>query len=243
MHRILNYIPLAKAMPEVNKRDGKPYVCTLGYDDDAGFIRVYPAPFQGIQQWMPMRFRAVKNKRDPRPASWSLPEDARHGEWSVNRNKVEYGRRLTPSAQLSVIRKMMANTVDAISQLNDRRESIGFVMVDSYRIVPEENDHYINSTQIGMFDDVELADFTKYTKHSRTTMFRVRFRDADGLHNLQFNRWDIWETARKHGAGKAVELFSKPGPHILMLGNYLQHQTSWSVLGIWSVPVQVDLFQ
>jgi len=242
MHRILNYIPLAKAMPERNKRDGKDYVCTLGYDSDAGFIRVYPAPFRGIEQWTPMRFKAVKNKRDPRPASWSLPEDARHGEWSVNKNKVQYGRRLTSAAQLSIIRKMMANTVDAISQLNDRRESIGFLLVDSYRVIPDKNDHYINTAQIGMFDDVELADFTKYTKHSRTTMFRVRFSDADGVHNLQFNRWDIYETARKFGAGRAVELFSKPGPHVLMLGNYLQHQTSWSVLGIWSVPTQIELF-
>lgn len=238
----LNYIPIAKAMPEYSKRDDKPYVCTLGYDAKHGFIRVYPAPLNGVSPWTPIRFKAEKNKRDPRPVSWKMPEDCRHGEWSVKAQKVVYGTPLNKSAKMTIIRDMMNSTVSAISQLNNRRDSIGFVLVDSYKIEGRSNADYINTTQYGMFDDVELAGYTKFTKDLRETVYRVKFNDADGAHDLAFNRWDIYETARKNNAKEAIHRFQRSGPHILMLGNYLQYQTSWSVLGIWSVPNQLSLF-
>lgn len=238
----LNYIPLAKAMPEYSKRDGKPYVCTLGYDTNKGFIRVYPAPLNGILPWVPIRFTAEKNKRDPRPVSWKMPEDCRHGEWSVRHDKVAYGSPLNDSAKMTVVRSMMNNVSNAISQLNEAKASIGFVIVDGYKIEGRPNKDYINSNQCGMFEDVELAGFTKFTKDLRETVYRVKFNDMDGHHDLAFNRWDIYETARKTSAREAICRFQKKGPHILMLGNYLQHQTSWSVLGIWSIPQQLSMF-
>jgi hypothetical protein len=240
---LLNYIPIAKAMPELNRREGKPYVCSLGYDEALGFIRVYPTPLEGLIPWMPMRFKAEKNKRDSRPVSWQMPEDCRHGEWSVKAEKITYGQPFNHSAKMTIYREMLNNTVQAISQLNQRRESIGFVLVDSYKLEGVPNDKYIDTLQIGMFDDVELAGFTKFTKDLRETQFRIRFKDGDGDHNVAFNRWDIYETARKYGAMKALKLFQGQGRHILMLGNYLKHQTSWCVLGIYPVPNQLQLFQ
>jgi len=239
---LINYIPLAKAMPEYSKRDGKDYVCTLGFDQKLGFIRVYPVPKKGIELWTPMRFKAEKNKRDTRAASWKMPEDCRHEEWSVNRNKVQYSKRLNESGRISLINEMRLRASSAISELNKRRESIGFLVVPSFKIYPDTNEKFINTTQIGMFEDVQLADYTKYTKHSRESIFRITFQDEDGLHNLQCNRWDVFETARKYSAAVSVTRFSKPGPHILMLGNYLQHQTSWCVLGMWPVPTQINMF-
>jgi len=171
-----------------------------------------------------------------------MPEDCRHGEWSIKAEKVAYGAPLNESAKMTIIRDMMNSTVSAISELNDRRESIGFVLVDSYKIEGRPNSDYINTTQFGMFDDVELAGYTKFTKDLRETVYRVKFNDADGAHDLAFNRRDIYETARKNNAKEAIKRFQRPGPHILMLGNYLQYQTSWSVLGIWSVPNQLSLF-
>jgi len=238
----LNYIPLAKAMPEYKKRDGKPYVCTLGYDTRLGFIRVYPAPLSGIMPWQPIRFKAEKNKEDPRQASWKMPEDCRHEEWSVKAEKVAYGEPLNKASRMTILRDMMHNVVPAVSQLNQRRESIGFVMVENYKLVGAPNDKYIDSRQCGMFEDVQLAGYTKFTKHLRETTYRIHFRDGDGMHDVQFNRWDIYETARKFGAKEALNRFQAKGPHILMLGNYLQHQSSWCVLGIWSVPTQLPLF-
>ena len=185
---------------------------------------------------------AEKNKRDPRPASWKMPEDCLHGEWSVRHDKVAYGTPLNDQAKMTVIQSMMNNVSSAISQLNQARESIGFVVVDNYKIVGEPNEKYINSNQCGMFEDVELAGYTKYTKDLRETVYRVHFFDMDGFHNLAFNRWDIYETARKTNASEAISRFQKKGPHILMLGNLLQQQTVWSVLGIWSIPQQLSMF-
>jgi len=239
----LNYIPLAKAMPEYSKRDGKPYVCTLGYDTNKGFIRVYPAPFNGIFPWVPIRFKAEKNKRDPRPASWKMPEDCRHAEWSVRSDKVAYGSPLNESAKMTIVRSMMNNVSSAISELNQARASIGFVIVNWYRIHDVPNKNYINTEQLNMFDlDVCLPGYAKFTKESRKKVFYVNFIDNDGPHTLSLNRWDIYETERKVGPVEAIRRFQKKGPHILMLGNYLQHQTSWSVLGIWSIPQQLSMF-
>lgn len=238
----LNYIPLAKAMPEYSKRDGKPYVCTLGYDTNKGFIRVYPAPLNGILPWVPIRFKAEKNKRDSRPVSWKMPEDCRHGEWSVRYDKVAYGTPLNESGKMTIVRSMMNNVSSAISQLNDARASIGFVIVDWYRIEPAPNKKYINHEQLNMFEDVCLPGYTKYTKDSRRQVFYVKFFDMDGEHNLPLNRWDIYETERKVGPVEAMRRFQKKGPHILMLGNLLQQQTVWSVLGIWSIPQQLSMF-
>ena len=47
----IEYIVIAKTIPEISKKDGREYSCTVGYSPELGFIRVYPVPLTGFKIW------------------------------------------------------------------------------------------------------------------------------------------------------------------------------------------------
>lgn len=232
----ISYTLLAKSIPEFDKRDGKLYTCSLGYFEQLGFIRVYPLPIVGMKKWHTYKITVEKNKRDSRKASWKLASYSRKNNWVGFTDDVKL---LSKPSQIKKdkLTRLMCNYISpSISALNKNRQSIGFIRADSLNPFWEANDRYINTCQIGMFDDVELADFTKYTKEQREKIARVVFKDGDGKHNLQLNEWQYTEYQRRFGATKdAFRYITGNSPKVLMLGNMLQFQSSWMVLSVFKL--------
>ena len=232
----IHYTLLAKSIPEYDKRDGKLYTCSLGHSPELGFIRIYPLPITGMRKWHTYKIEVEKNKRDSRQASWKLSSYSRKENWIGFNNDVELKYTPTQAYKKKITSLMLSCIYPSISELNKHRKSIGFILCNSINPFWDKNDRYINTCQMGMFDDVELADFTKYTKEQRQKIARVSFIDGDGKHNLQLNEWQYTEYQRKFGATKdAFRFINGKDSKVLMLGNMLQYQSSWMVLGVFSL--------
>jgi hypothetical protein len=240
----IEYTLLAKSIPEFDKRDGKLYTCSLGYSPQLGLIRIYPLPVKGMVKWGIYEVEVEKNKRDSRRESWKLSSYARHENW-VNFDKdFKFLGKANNTYKTKITKLLQSIIYPSISELNKDRKSIGVLLVDKINPHWDKNDRYINTCQVGMFDDVDLADFTKYTKETKEKQARVIFRDGDGSHNLQLNEWQYTEYQRKFGATKdAFRFINTTGKNLILIGNMLQYQNSWMVLGVFkSLPQPATLF-
>lgn len=232
-HKI-QYTLLCKSVPEFDKRDGKLYTCSLGYCPEFGLVRVYPLPIVGMKKWHTYEIEVEKNKRDSRQESWKLSSYTRNENWIGFANDCKLVGMVDKKKMIDYL---LRNVSNSISELNEKRKSIGVVLSQTINPFWESNDRFINTLQVGMFDDVELADFTKYTKEQREKEARVIFKDGDGAHNLQLNEWQFFEFQRKFGATKDAFRFIKPEkPQLLLMGNMLQYQNNWMVLSIFESP-------
>jgi len=231
MKKTIHYTLLAKSVPEFDKRDGKLYTCSLGYTPSMGVIRVYPLPLVGMKKWHTYEIQVEKNKRDSRSASWKLSSYTRHDNW------VDFSKdcKLVGVAnKTKVVQYLQSITTPSIDVLNKERRSIGLISCNAINPYWDSNSRFINTSQIGMFDDVEIASFTEYTKEKREKSARITFVDGDGKHDLQLNEWQYYEYQRKFGAKKDAFRWINPSDNnILLLGNMLQYQNNWMVLGVF----------
>ena len=234
MKQKIQYTLLCKSVPEFDKRDGKLYTCSLGYCPQYGLIRVYPLPLTGMKKWHTYEIEVEKNKRDSRRESWKL------SSYSKNENWIGFSDDCKPlgmANKTKVIQYLSSCVSPSISRLNEERKSIGVVLAQTVNPFWDANDRFINTNQVGMFNDVELADFTKFTKETRQKEARIIFKDEDGTHNLQLNEWQFFEYQRKYGATKeAFRFINTSKPQLLLVGNMLQYQRNWMVLSSFQSP-------
>ena len=225
----IKYVVLAKSIPEYNKREGLCYTCSLGYSPELGLIRVYPLPIVAMHKWDIYEITIERNKYDSRDESWKLSSYARKEGWAGLNNDVKLLGTFHPDKIGGIISKYAS---PSIKELNTDKKSIGLIDIREYRLYWDTNKRYIDSTQYGLFEDVELADFTKYTKSTKDKEARIYFRDAKGEHDLQYNEWQIYEYQRKFSASLEAFRFMK-NKNLLMVGNMHNHRNIWIGLGMF----------
>lgn len=228
----IEYIPIVKTIPEISKNDGGVYTCSIGYSPQIGFIRVYPLPLYGMKRWGIYEIEVERNKRDSRAESWKLSSYTRHENFIGFEKDAIYKGDCNKS---NLLKLMQLNASPSISKLNKDRKSIGFIESSHINAYWESNNRYINSTQIGMFNDVEIADFCKYTKETRQKESRITFVDGDGKHNVQLNDWQYYEYQRKFGANvDAFRHVNTASSKIIVIGNMFQYRSVWLALGVFN---------
>ena len=233
MKRKIRYTMLVKTVPELSKRDGGIYTCSIGWSDELGFIRVYPLPLNGMKRWGIYEIEVEKNKRDSRAESWKLSSYTRHENFIGFEKDIIY---IGDANKDAIMQRAILTCAPSIDELNKQRKSIGFVITSTVNAHWTENDRYLNTRQIGMFEDVEIADFTKYTKETKERESRIIFQDGDGKHNLQLNDWQYYEYQRKFGAKPdAFRYINTSGHKLIMLGNMFQYRSKWIALGAFSL--------
>jgi hypothetical protein len=231
----ITYTVIAKSIPEYSKRDGCLFTCTLGYcHESKSIIRVYPIPLIGMKKWETYVIDVEKNKRDTREESWKLSSYAKYDNWIgldkdvINIGKIDRNKAIKTLLQTKQI-------YPSISILNSQKKSIGIVPINNYNLYWDTNNRFINSLQVGMFEDVELADFTKYTKETKTVEARISFTTNDGQHDLQFNDWSVTEWYRKFGTMYPISdafRFLK-GKSYALLGNMHNYRNNWITLDLY----------
>jgi hypothetical protein len=233
----IRYVVLAKSIPEYNKRDAICYTCSLGYSPEMGLIRVYPLPIISMNKWDIYEILVERNKYDTRNESWKLSSYARKEGWAGLNNDVKYLGIFHPDKIGSIIAKYSSQS---IKELNSNKKSIGLIQLKEYKFYWQKNNRYVDSKQYGLFEDVELADFTKYTKETKDKEARIYFRDKIGEHDLQFNEWQLYEYQRKFTASQEAFRFMK-NKNLLMIGNMHNHRNIWIGLGMFEYN-SVNLF-
>jgi len=240
MKRKIRYLLITKTVPEWSKRDQIPYTCSLGISPELGLIRIYPLPMSGMDKYGIYELEVEKNKWDSRNASWKLASYARKDGWiGVSKDVKFIGK-----SNETYVGEYLSNYIyPSISELNKQRKSIGVLDVSEFTAKWDVNSRFIDNCQIGMFEDVELADYVKYTKDSKQKDLRIIFRDGDGEHNLQMNEWHYFEGQRQFGAlPKLLEPLNRKDRNLLLIGNQLQYQNNWMGLGKFKSTIQVQLF-
>lgn len=223
---------IIKTVPEISKRDGTVYTCSIGYSEDLGFIRVYPLPLTGMKRWGVYEIELERNPRDGRKESWKLSSYARFENFVGFEKDVVY---LGDADKTAIIKKMQMQLSPAISVLNNQRHSIGFIQTPYVNAFWSENEKYVNTNQMDLFNTKELSEFGTYTKESKLYESRIRFADGDGGHNLQLNDWQYFEYQRKFGAKpEAFRYVNDNKSKILLIGNMHNYRSKWICLGVFT---------
>lgn len=245
LRQTITYCLLCKTIPEYSKTDQTLYSCSIGFSPQLGLIRVYPLPPTGMVKWGIYKIEVEKNKRDSRAESWKLTSYTRKDNWrDIEKDCIKVGT----GKPDKILPSLMEYVYPSISQLNKDRKSIGLINTDdAYTLKWESNKRFINTKQIGMFEDVEIADWASFTKETKEKESRVIFVDGDGKHNLQFNEWQVYECGRKFGYdGQAFRFLldekskGKKGQYLL-IGNMHSYRNNWIGLGFFKLPKQMGL--
>jgi hypothetical protein len=231
----ITYTVIAKSIPEYSKRDGCLFTCTLGYcHESKSIIRVYPIPLIGMKKWETYIIDVEKNKRDTREESWKLSSYAKYDNWiGLDKDVINIGKIDRQKAIKTLL--STKQIYPSISVLNKEKKSIGIVPIINYKLYWDTNNRYINTMQVGMFEDVELADFTKYTKDTKTVEARISFMCNDGQHDLQFNDWSVTEWYRKFAGQYSITdafRFLQNKSYALM-GNMHNYRNNWITLDLY----------
>lgn len=238
MTKTIDYTVIAKTVPEVSKRDGTLSSCSIGYSPELGFIRVYPIPVKGFKRWHTYRIKVERNKYDSRPESWKLSSPTRHDNFFGIEDEVLIVGKVKNTDEY--IRKMARLVMPSLDCWNELRKSIAFLKVSQLNPSWEANERYIQSGQIGLFQDVQIDDCVNYTKDGKEKQSRLTFKDGDGVHDLQLNDWQYYEYQRRFGAkNEAFRHIKCTGENLLLLGNMHNYRSTWIVIAIFSLDSQL----
>lgn len=234
MKQRIKFTMILKTIPERSKRDGYVYTCSIGYCEEYGFIRVYPMPFTKMKRWGIYEIEIEKNKRDSRFESWKLSTYTKYENFIGFEKELIY---LGDANKDYILSKMIANISPSISDLNKNKKSIGVIYTNEFNAFWDVNNRFINTRQYGLFEDVEIADFCKYTKESKEKECRIIFNDKDGKHNLQLNNWQYYEFQRKFGAtNEAFRFINNKKNNLIVVGNMYQYRNTWIGLEAFNLP-------
>lgn len=232
MKKIIEYTPIVKTIPELSKQDGGVYTCSVGYSPQEGFIRVYPLPLNGMKRWGIYQIEVEKNKHDSRLESWKLSTYTRKDNFLGFEKELIFKGMANKDL---ILRKAIALKSNSLDELNAARKSVGFIVTDKINAYWRINDRFINTAQLGLFEDVQLADFTKYMKETKEKQSRLTFADMDGKHDLMLNDWQFYEYQRKFGATPEAFRFVNGKMNVIILGNMFQYRSTWIALGCYAV--------
>ena len=236
----ISYCVLAKSIPEYSKRDGTIFTCSVGYSQQKGLIRIYPLPIKSMNKWEIWQIPIEKNKQDSRNESWKLASYSRKEDFiGLDRDAKKIGFDIN-RISLECLKKY---SYPSISFMNEKRLSVGFIKLNEYNLYWDDNERHIDTKQIGLFEDVEIASFTSYTKETKQKKAMIKFKDADGFHNIQYNNWGIYEYQRKFKADSgAFRFVNGKGVKYILLGNMNGHRNIWIGLEIFKLNYQYKLF-
>lgn len=227
----IEYIVIAKTIPEVSKRDGREYSCTVGYSPQLGFIRVYPVPLNGFKRWHKYIIEVEKNNRDTRKESWKLSSMTRIDNFiGIEKDIILVGK-VNKENIISMFHHIVS---PSISRLNENRKSIGVIKTNRLKPYWDVNKNFVNTTQYNLFEDVSCIETSIFTKDQYLKESRILFNDLDGSHDLQLNDWQYYEYQRKFGAKKdAFRYINSDKENYVLIGNMYQYRNIWLGLGVY----------
>lgn len=227
----IEYIVIAKTIPEISKRDGREYSCTVGYSPQLGFIRVYPVPLNGFKRWHKYIIQVEKNNRDTRKESWKLSSMTRIDNFiGIEKDIILVGK-VNKENIISMFHHIVS---PSISRLNEDRKSIGVIKTNQLKPYWDVNKNFVNTAQYNLFEDVSCIETSVFTKDQYLKESRILFNDLDGSHDLQLNDWQYYEYQRKFGAKKdAFRYINSDKENYVLIGNMYQYRNIWLGLGVY----------
>ncbi len=119
---INDLIILGRSWPEL-LRDGRYSVCTAGYSEKLGFIRIYPTRTSSpLTAWNIVKLQVEKNNTDTRKESWKIVGSKT--EWETLDKNIEVTGTLKREDRIKLLRQL---AVDSTECLRNQGRSLGLV--------------------------------------------------------------------------------------------------------------------
>jgi hypothetical protein len=231
-----DFVLLGTTVPEAMK-DGRVVRCSAGYSVEHGaLIRLYPlSPRGGLHRWDRFHVALERNPKDSRRESYKLAGD-RHDQdavdeltWQLQQNGL--WQKVPESARLADVERFV---VPSIKYLNDHRLSLGIVAPEQLLDWSYEYNREADRAQ-QQFEGMETPK-PESGRAAYPQRPKVRFRDADGEHNLSLNEHGCYEYLRKNPQAPQENLFNNlrwgqaERDVRLLVGNLSHQRNAWVII-------------
>mgnify|MGYP000887743063 FL=1 len=231
-----DFVMLGTTVPEQRRRDGRTFVCSAGYHEGHGLIRIYPLGMKGAPaRWSRSSVTIERNPQDSRAESWRLADGRDPESHSViNLRSFTTWGTVRQTERSSVIPDRYF--VESITQANDERRSLALIRPKDLNLIWTRPDarNPLDPDQLELLS-VERPD------GKPEKLPRLLFHDAAGEHCLQVREWGAHELIRKNSLDYATQHLRRAlriSPNsTLLIGNTAQHRTAWLVIGVLDLGV------
>lgn len=227
---------LGRACPELI-RDGRITVCTAGYSEKYGFVRVYPTTlYMPWKQWDVVSVPLERNPHDNRKESWKIQGSKK--EWDTLHNKISIVDKLTNKKERA---HLVSNLVDGcVSNINQDKRSLGIVKPHIKKCFFTKIDDYDSTNQI----DLSGLPLPK-VKDQYSIQPRISYRCGECTtkknHDQQVLEWGFYEWIRKNPNNPEqvwdnAQINSDKHEIYFFLGNHFVHRRSFFIISVLRLP-------
>ena len=232
-----NLVVLGNAVPDVIS-DERVTVCTAGYSEELGLVRIYPVPpVSNMMRWNVVEIPLERNSRDNRAESWKI--QGSKSDWSQIAKKIKFKHSIDERRQRVALLEELHTKFGAgcIEQLNDRRVSLGMIKpkIISYRL--ETREDFEKETQLTLGSREPFVTIKNYPLRPVIT-YRCPDCKSKGPHEQQVLEWGIYEWLRQHpneASNVWDNLRMKEAGYYrsFLVGNMALHRTSFVIISMF----------
>lgn len=234
--RVDDLVVLGNAVPDI-MRDSRVTVCTVGYSESHGLMRVYPVrPDSKMRRWDIVEAELERNPQDTRGESWKVKGSKQ--EWDRMAGKILHHGKLSQGRQKKLQRELQERfEAGCIQDLNDEKRSLGIIKptVLGYRM--EERESYDSTIQTNLFSAGPFKTIRNYKKQPRIK-YECSDCKAKKPHDQQVLEWGIYEWMRKNPsqperAWANLHLDDPGYEKRFLVGNLAKHRTSFVIVSVF----------
>ena len=233
---INDLVVLGQGSPDVLS-DNRITVCTAGYSNTHGFVRIYPTKTDSpLRRWKVVSVEVERYDKDTREESWKILGSKK--EWDNLNKKISVLGELKPFDKQSVIENHIGGCV---LDINDSKRSLGIikpsVISKHYFGIREGYNPYVQKSLFGNFRFIGKKNFPLVPRIE----FRCSNCKAKTTHDQQVIDWGFYEWLRKNPE-KRDQIWDNakignPNSDIYFLvGNQARHRRSFMIISVFSFP-------
>jgi hypothetical protein len=189
-----NLIVLGNAVPD-EISDNRKTVCTVGYSEKYGLIRIYPVPpVSPMKRWNVVTVPLERNPKDTRLESWKI--QGSKSEWGRISEKIKLTGKLNRPEWVALIEKMKKDySYSCIDELNQKRLSLGIIIPNINNMRLEKRKNQETSLQTTLFGGEPFITVQNYDVQPRIT-YRCPVCVPKSPHDHQVLEWGVYEWLR-----------------------------------------------
>ncbi|MHA1950841.1 MAG: hypothetical protein ACW99G_12580 [Candidatus Thorarchaeota archaeon] len=222
---------LGRACPE-RIRDGRTTVCTAGYSETHGFVRIYPTRTDmPLNRWNVVRVPVERNPQDTRTESWKIQGSKM--EWEQLSEKIEVIGRFPRRDQPSLVQSLVEGCVKTI---NDEKRSLGIVRPTVKKCYFSQEERFDPMVQQVLWGPPPAR-----TKRTFPVSPKVQYRCSDckikGDHDQTVLEWGFYQWMKKNPEKKDqvwdnTRIHSPDYDVYFFVGNQANRRTSFMIISV-----------
>ena len=230
-------IVLGNAVPD-ELSDNRFAVCTAGYSPQNGLVRIYPVPPRSnMKRWNIVKVPLERNPKDTRSESWKI--QGSKSDWLKLADKIEPKGKLKREEQIDLLKKLFKDYgVDCVSELNERKASLGLVRPKTFKPRFEKREDHDPSSQLGLFSTEPFLTIKNYKIQPRISYTCSGCKTTNQLHDQQVLEWGVYEWIRQNEEHpeKVWENLHITDPEYdkrFLVGNQFLYRNSFMIISIF----------